>query len=71
MSGADSAQERLEVAWQILQAQWQRTRELWDDPVQQSFERNLWGVYEAIVPADIAEMERLAQTIEQARRGVK
>jgi hypothetical protein len=71
MSGLAAGQERLRDAWQALQSQCRTTLGLWDDPVSQRFDREFWQEYERVTPATMAEMQKLAEVIAQARRAVK
>jgi hypothetical protein len=71
MASLLGAHDHLDRAWQSLQRQWQASRDQWDDPVSRGFEREFWQEYERVTPATMAEMQKLAEVIAQARRAVK
>jgi len=71
MSNLNTTRSELQEAWQRLCQRWQGTTALWNDPMRWQFEREFWQPLEGQVPATLKEMERLAQVIAQARRGVR
>jgi len=71
MSSLNTAHERIRNGWRVLQRQWQASGTLWNDPVQRRFEREFWQDFERVVPATMNEMQKLAEVIAQARRGVR
>jgi hypothetical protein len=71
MASLMNAHDHLDQAWQSLQRQWQASSEQWNDPVSRRFEREFWEEYERVTLAMMAEIQRLAEVIAQARRAVK
>jgi hypothetical protein len=71
MSSLNQSHDGLRAAFQTLQRQWQASREQWNDPVSRRFEREFWQEYERVTPATMAEIQKLAEVIAQARRAVK
>ena len=67
----NTTRAELQEAWQRLRQRWQGTTVLWNDPMCRQFEREFWQPLEDQMPATLKEMERLAQVIAQARRGVR
>ncbi len=71
MSGMNHSREILDNGWLRLQQQQRITFERWNDPVSDRFERDYWQDFDRILSATLAEMDKLAQVIAQARRSVK
>lgn len=62
---------QLDSSWQALRQRWEITRPLWNDAVTRDFERDLWALLAAQVPATQQELAKLADVIGKAQRNVK
>lgn len=71
MSQINVVREQMSDQWRALQQQWNATCEVWDDPVQRRFEREIWREFEQVIPAALQEMQRLSEIITQAQREVR
>jgi hypothetical protein len=71
MANLNSAITQLDTAFKTLRQRWESTSAVWNDPVSRSFAQDYWAPLEEQVQATGREMDRLAQVIAQARRGVK
>jgi len=70
MGQLNTIREQILGQWKALQQQWRASCELWNDPVQRRFEREIWQEFERVVPAALEEMRKLDEIIDQARREV-
>lgn len=70
MSSLNNACSQLRDEWRKLLQRWRESSSLWNDSVQQHFEKEVWQDFEQVVPTTTEEMKRLAKTIAQARREV-
>lgn len=70
MGQLNIVREQISSQWKALQQQWRASCELWNDPVQRRFEREIWQEFERVVPAALEEMQKLDALIDQARREV-
>ena len=70
MASLASSSEQLSASLSRARQVWQRTREVWNDPISREFEAQHWAQIEPTQPA-IEQMRRLAALIEQARASVK
>ncbi|PZS04326.1 MAG: hypothetical protein DLM69_02015 [Candidatus Chloroheliales bacterium] len=71
MASLASSSEQLSASLSRARQTWQRTRELWNDPVSREFESKHWAQVEPTTQPLIEQMKRLAAVIEQARGNVK
>lgn len=71
MATLGATQARLLEAFQRVRQRWEDVKAVWNDQVRWSFEKEYWTPLEGQVQATQREMERLAQVIAQAQRGVK
>lgn len=65
------AVDGLENAWRRLARRWAESEREWDDAVRREFEKRYWQPLARESQSTAAEMERLAQALAQARRGVQ
>jgi uncharacterized membrane protein YgaE (UPF0421/DUF939 family) len=54
-----------------LHQRWEATKTVWNDPVQQDFEKRYFEPLEHQTQATLKEMARLAEVIAKVRRHVK
>ncbi len=71
MSNLDNTIANMEARWRTMTQRWEETKQVWNDPVRQKFEREYWITLEGLMPAVGMDMERLSQVIAQAKRNVK
>lgn len=71
MSNLKTNKDNIYSEWSKLQAQWQKTSDLWNDSEKFRFQKEFWQEYEPIIRATINQLERLDQVIDQAKREVK
>ncbi len=71
MASLKVAVDQMDSTLKTFRQNWENTRLVWNDPVQQHFEKDYWQPLETQAQATLREMERLAQVIAQARRNVK
>ena len=57
------ARERLAVAWNSVEQNWQDSGEVWDDAVRRSFEQQYWEDAARTATSALAQMEKLEKTI--------
>ncbi|MGB0383840.1 MAG: hypothetical protein ACPGWR_03370 [Ardenticatenaceae bacterium] len=62
---------QLNTAHKRLNQRWEATKSVWNDSVQQDFEKRYFQPLERQTQATLKEMERLAQVIAKARRHLK
>ncbi len=62
---------QLDTSWRTLSQRWEDVKTLWNDPVRMSFEQDYWTPLAGQLPAVQREMERLAQVVAGAQRGVE
>jgi hypothetical protein len=63
-----SSSMELTGALKDLRRRWEETREVWNDPVSQDFQKNQWELLEMRVIGAIRAMERLAPVLEKLSR---
>jgi hypothetical protein len=65
MSGFDET-ERLKAAWSGLAASWATAREHWNDPIADSFERNVWHNWEDHMSQLLGSLANLDEILNDA-----
>lgn len=60
----------LNNAHKRLHQRWEATKTVWDDPVQQHFEKQYWQPLSHQTQSTLKEMARLAEVIAKVRRHV-
>jgi len=63
--------EQLRETWGRLDTVWERTQQVWNDPVAREFQERYWEPMVSEVRSFHYKMEELARTIAQALRSVK
>ena len=70
MARLNDIYHRMQSEWRQINIHWQSATNDWHDAAQERFERDFWQTYESTLPVFFKEVERLAETIEKARREV-
>jgi hypothetical protein len=71
MSNTHQPITQLETSFKRLRQRWEEGKQLWDDPVQQDFERRYWEPMGQETMVTLREMTRLAETLARAQRHVE
>ena len=71
MANMETYVEQLSLAWKVLLQQYEGTKPVWNDPVSQHFENDYLTPIGDQTQATLKEMQRLAQTIAEARRRIR
>ena len=71
MAGLNSSISTLITASKMVRKRWDDTKNVWNDPVSRSFEKQYWTPIEDHVQSTIKEMQNLAHVIEEAQCHVR
>ena len=71
MANMETYIDQLTLAWKVLFQQYEGTKPVWDDIVRQRFEENYLTTIEGQTQVTLKEMQRLAQTIAEARHRIR
>ena len=56
------------MQWRMINAEWRKTKSLWNDPQQKKFEIEYWNEIEQVIPQVIREFEGFINLIEKAEK---
>ena len=62
--------EKMKNEWRMLNAQWEKTSDLWNDKIKKRFEKEFWQGFEREILLFLKEFERTSESIVKACRGV-
>ena len=66
MNHISRVEEEIAHGWHELQREWTAVLDDWHDPVQRSFEREYWELFEREVPRFMHALNRIAEVIHDA-----
>ena len=70
MSSPNIPTTQLETSFRRLRQRWEESKQLWNDPVQQNFEKHYWNPLTQETTATLREMKQLTNILEQVHQRV-